>query len=93
MIKPLEDRVVVKRLQSADKTEGGLYIPPTNQKKSDQGEVLAVGPGRMLESGQVAPMSVKVGDIVLFMQFGGQEVEIEGEKLLVLSERELLAVL
>ena len=92
-LKPLGDRIVVKVLTQEEKTRGGIVIPDTAKEKPQEGEVLAIGSGRVLENGQKLPLEVKKGDKVLFSKYGGTEVKIEGEELLILSERNVLAVL
>ena len=90
-LKPLGDRIVVKVLTQEEKTRGGIVIPDTAKEKPQEGEVLAIGSGRVLENGQKLPLEVKKGDKVLFSKYGGTEVKIEGEELLILSERDVLA--
>jgi chaperonin GroES len=90
-IKPLEDRVVVKPLDAEQTTASGLVIPDTAKEKPQEGVVLAVGPGRF-EDGQRLPLDVKEGDVVLYSKYGGTEVKYNGEEYLVLSARDLLAV-
>ncbi len=92
-IKPLDDRVVVQRLEQDDKTPGGIFLPETAKEKPQQGKVVAVGPGKMLDSGERAAMNVKKGDIVVFAKYGGTEVELDGKELIVMRESDLLAVL
>lgn len=92
-IRPLHDRVIVKRLESERKTASGILIPDTAGEKPDQGEVIAVGNGKILEDGSVRPMSVKPGDKVLFGKYAGQTVKVEGEELLVLREEDILGVI
>ena len=92
-IRPLHDRVIVKRLESERKTASGIVIPDTAGEKPDQGEVIAVGNGKILEDGSVRPMSVKPGDKVLFGKYAGQSVKVEGEELLVLREEYILGVI
>ena len=82
-IRPLHDRVIVKRLEEERKTASGIVIPDAATEKPDQGEVIAVGAGKILEDGKVRPMSVKVGERVLFGKYGGQQVKVDGEELLV----------
>jgi chaperonin GroES len=91
-VTPLADRVVVKPLEEAEQMRGGLYIPDTAKEKPQQGEIMAVGPGKY-EDGKLAPMSVKVGDRVLYGKYSGTEVTIEGENVLILRESDVLAVL
>ena len=92
-LKPLGDRIVVKVLTQEEKTRGGIVIPDTAKEKPQEGEVLAIGSGRVLENGQKLPLEVKKGDKILFSKYGGTEVKIEGEDLLILSERDILAIL
>jgi chaperonin GroES len=91
-IRPLYDRVVVRRLEAETRTRGGIVIPDKAAEKPSQGEVLAVGDGALLENGQTRPLAVKVGDRVLFSQYAGSEVKIDGEDLLIVKETEILAV-
>ncbi|GAB5603883.1 MULTISPECIES: co-chaperone GroES [Thermus] len=93
VIKPLGDRVVVKRIEEEPKTKGGIVLPDTAKEKPQKGKVIAVGSGRILENGQKVPLEVKEGDIVVFAKYGGTEIEIDGEEYVILSERDLLAVL
>ena len=93
VIKPLGDRVVVKRIEEEPKTKGGIVLPDTATEKPQKGKVIAVGTGRVLENGQRVPLEVKEGDIVVFAKYGGTEIEIDGEEYVILSERDLLAVL
>lgn len=92
-LKPLNDRVLVKRLESEEKTAGGLYIPDTAKEKPSRGEVVAVGPGKRTDDGKVAPMAVKAGDIVLFNKYAGTEVKLDGVDHLVMREDDILAVI
>lgn len=92
-LRPLHDRVVVKRIEAERKTASGIVIPDTAGEKPDQGEVLAVGQGKILDDGKVRPMAVKVGDKVLFGKYAGQTVKVEGEELLVLREDDIMAVI
>ena len=89
---PLADRVVVRSLEGHEQTRGGLFIPDTAKEKPQEGEILAVGPGRY-DDGKRVPMEVKVGDKVLFGKYSGTEVMIDGESLLILRESDVLAVL
>ena len=93
VIKPLGDRVGVKRIEEEPKTKGGIVLPDTAKEKPQKGKVIAVGTGRVLENGQRVPLEVKEGDIVVFAKYGGTEIEIDGEEYVILSERDLLAVL
>jgi chaperonin GroES len=90
-IKPLEDRIVVKPLEAETTTASGLVIPDTAKEKPQEGEVLAVGPGRW-EEGNRIPLDVSVGDVVLYSKYGGTEVKYGGEEYLILSARDILAV-
>jgi chaperonin GroES len=90
-IKPLGDRVVVKVVEGEEKTKSGILLPDTAKEKPQEGEVVAVGTGRVLDNGQRLPMEVKVGDRVIFSKYAGTEVKIEGEEYLILSERDVLA--
>ena len=91
-LKPLDDRIVVKPSEAEERTASGLVIPDTAQEKPQQGTVLAVGPGRF-DDGVRVPMDVKVGDVVLYSKYGGTEIKHGGEDLLVLSARDILAVI
>jgi len=91
-LEPLEDRVVVKASEGEETTASGLVIPDTAKERPQEGEVIAVGPGRF-EDGQRIPMDVKVGDKVIYSKYGGTEVKIEGEEYLILSARDVLAVI
>ena len=90
-VQPLADRVVVKPLEDAEQMRGGLYIPDTAKEKPQQGEVVAVGPGRF-EEGSRVPMDVKVGDKILYGKYSGTEVTVDGEQYLILRESDVLAV-
>ena len=91
--RPLHDRVAVKRVEEEQKTKGGLIIPDTAKEKPMQGEVLAVGPGARDDKGELVPMSVQVGDRVLFGKWSGTEVKIDDEEVLIMKESDLLGVL
>ncbi len=91
--RPLHDRVVVKRTEDDQKTAGGIIIPDTAKEKPIQGEVLAVGKGAVGENGKVQAMEVKVGDKVLFGKYGGTEVKIDGEELVIMRESDILGIL
>ena len=91
-LKPLEDRIVVRTLEAEQTTASGLVIPDTAKEKPQEGEVLAVGPGRF-EDGQRLPLDIKVGDVVLYSKYGGTEVKYHGEEYLVLSARDVLAII
>ena len=90
---PLEDKIIVKQAQAETQTASGLYIPDNAKEKPQQGEVLAVGPGRRDDKGERIPMDVKVGDKVLYSKYGGTEVHYEGEDYLIVSSRDVLAIL
>lgn len=91
-IRPLHDRVIVKRVQEEEKTAGGLYIPESAKEKPLEGEVIAVGKGKLLEDGQIRPLDVKVEDRVLFSKYAGTEVTFDGQEYLMLREDDILAV-
>ncbi|MEI7669339.1 MAG: co-chaperone GroES [Pseudomonadota bacterium] len=91
-VKPLYDRVLIRRLEQEEKTAGGIIIPDNAKEKPQMGKVLAVGNGLRDDSGKVNPLEVKVGDVVLFAKWGGTEVKIEGEDLLVMKESDLIAI-
>jgi len=91
-VAPLADRVVIKALDEAEQMRGGLYIPGTAKKKAQQGEIIAVGPGRF-EKDKRVPMEIKAGDKVLYGKYSGTEVTIDGEQLLILRESDVLAVI
>jgi chaperonin GroES len=90
--KPLHDRVLVRRVAEEQKTKGGIIIPDTAQEKPSEGEVIAVGPGARSEDGKVAPLDVKVGDRVLFGKYGGTEIKVDGEDMIVLRESDILGI-
>ncbi|GAA0225889.1 co-chaperone GroES [Castellaniella daejeonensis] len=92
-LRPLHDRVIVKRLDNERTTASGIVIPDSAAEKPDQGEVLAVGPGKKTEDGKVIPVDLKVGDKVLFGKYAGQSVKVDGEEVLVIREEEILAVI
>ncbi len=92
-IRPLNDRVVVKRVDEETTSPGGIVLPGTAAEKPSQGQVVAVGPGRTLDNGQIKALGLKVGDLVLFGQYGGQTVKVKGEELLILSESEIFGVI
>jgi chaperonin GroES len=92
-IRPLHDRVVVRRVEEETKTAGGIVLPDSAAEKPSRGEVLAVGPGKVLDNGEVRKLGVKVGDKVIFGQYGGSTVKIDGDELLILSESEIFGVL
>ena len=92
-IRPLHDRLVVKRTQEEEKTKGGIIIPDTAKEKPIEGTVIAVGSGKSLKNGKTVPLDVKAGDKVLFGKYSGTEVKLEGEELVLLREDDVLAVL
>lgn len=92
-IRPLHDRVVVKRVEEETKTAGGIVLPGSAAEKPSEGEVLAVGTGKPLDNGQVRPLEVKVGDKVLFGKYAGTEVKVEGELYTVLREEDIVGIL
>lgn len=92
-IKPLGDRVLIKRLEAEEKTAGGIVLPDTAKEKPKQGRVVALGNGRQLDSGEVAPLQLSEGDTVLFGSFAGTEVTVEGEEYLLMSESDVLAII
>ena len=92
-IKPLGERIVLKVMESEEKTKSGIVLPDTAKEKPQMGKVLAVGSGRVLENGQRVPLEVKVGDKVLFAKYAGTEVKIDGEEYMVLKENDVLAII
>lgn len=92
-VKPIGDRVFVKPLEAEEVTKSGIVIPDTAKEKPQKGKVLAVGSGKVLENGQRIPLEVKEGDIVLFAKYAGTDIKAEGEDFLILSERDILAVI
>lgn len=93
VLKPLEDRIVVQPLEAEQVTASGLVIPDTAKEKPQEGKVLAVGPGRFDDKGSRVPVDVQVGDVVLYSKYGGTEVKYSGEEYLVLSARDVLAII
>jgi len=91
-IRPLKDRILVKRVQEQEMTSGGLYIPQNAKEKPFEGEVIAVGSGRTLDNGELVPLEIKVGDRVLFTNYGGNEVKIDGVEHLIMREEDILGV-
>jgi chaperonin GroES len=91
-LRPLHDRVIVKRLDQETKTASGIVLPEAAAEKPDQGEIIAVGNGKILEDGKVRPLDVKVGDRVLFGKYSGQTVKVSGEELLVMREEDIMAI-
>lgn len=92
-IKPLEDRIIIKQVEAEQTTASGLVIPDSAKEKPQEGEVVAVGPGRIDDNGNRVPLDITVGDIVIYSKYGGTEVKVGGDDYLVLSTRDVLAVL
>ena len=92
-IRPLQDRLIVKRVEEEEKTKGGIIIPDTAKEKPMEGKVTAVGKGKVLEDGKIQPLDVKVGDKVLFGKYAGTEVKIDGEEHLIMREDDILGVI
>ena len=92
-LRPLHDRVVVRRLEEDTKTAGGIIIPDTAQEKPQQGEIIAAGPGARDESGKIVPLDVKKGDKILFGKWSGTEVKLDGKELLIMKESDIMGVL
>ncbi len=90
-LEPLADRLVVKAIQKEEVTKGGIVLPDTAKEKPQEGEVLAVGPGRVSDDGTRIAMDVKVGDIIIYAKYGGTEIKVEGEELIILRESDVLA--
>ena len=90
-LQPMTDRVVIKPIEREDVTKGGIFLPDTAKEKPQEGEVLAVGPGRLSEDGKRIAMDVKVGDIVIYAKYGGTEIKIENDELMILRESDILA--
>jgi len=92
-IRPLQDRIIVKRIEEEEKTKGGIIIPDTAKEKPQEGKVIAVGNGKLTDDGKLHPMDVKKGDKVLFSKYSGTEVNIEGEEHLIIREDDVLGVI
>ena len=90
-LKPSADRVVVKPIEQEEVTKGGIFLPDTAKEKPQEGKVIAVGPGRLSEDGKRVPMDIKVGDIAIYQKYGGFEYKLDGEDVIILSERDILA--
>jgi chaperonin GroES len=90
-LQPLADRVVVRPIEREEQTKTGIYLPDTAKEKPQEGEVIAVGPGRISEDGKVIAMDVKVGDIVIYAKYGGTEIKVDNEDLMILRESDILA--
>ncbi|MCX5809968.1 MAG: co-chaperone GroES [Proteobacteria bacterium] len=91
-IKPLQDRVLIKRIEEEEKTKGGIIIPDAAKEKPQEGKVIAVGDGKMLDSGVKAPLTVKVGDKILFGKYSGTEIKVDGEEHLIMREDDVLGI-
>lgn len=92
-IRPLQDRIIVKRIENDEKTASGLIIPDSAKEKPQQGKVVAVGKGRVLEDGSARPVDVAIGDTVIFGKYSGQEIKVEGEDLLIMKEDDVYGVI
>ncbi len=92
-LRPLQDRIIVKRLEEENKTSGGIYIPDTAKEKPQKGEIIAVGKGKLTEDGKLLPVDVKVGDKVLFGKYAGTEIKIDGIDYLIMREDDILGVI
>ena len=90
-LQPMADRVVVKPMEKEEKTKSGIYLPDTAKEKPQEGEVVAVGPGRLSEDGKRVAMDVKVGDVVLYAKYGGTEIKVDDEEMIILRESDILA--
>ena len=93
ILKPLQDKVIVQKLEPEEKTSGGIVLPDTAKEKPHEGKVIAVGPGLVDDKGQRKPIDVKEGEHILFAKYSGTEVKLDGEEYLILSERDILAVI
>jgi chaperonin GroES len=93
MIRPLQDRILVKRIEEEAKTAGGIFIPDTAKEKPQKGEIVAAGKGKKTEDGKVIPLDVKVGDKVLFGKYAGTEIKVEGQELLIMREDDILGII
>jgi chaperonin GroES len=92
-IRPLHDRVIVRRIEEDQKTKGGIIIPDTAKEKPQMGEVIVAGPGKKTEDGKLVPIDVKKGDKVLFTKYAGSDIKIEGEELLIMREEDILGII
>jgi chaperonin GroES len=92
-IRPLHDRILVKRIEEEEKTKGGIIIPDTAKEKPQEGKVIAVGAGKVLEDGKVRPMDVKAGDRILFSKYAGTDVKVDGDDLIIIREDDVLGIL
>ncbi len=91
-IRPLQDRIIVKRLEEAQQTKGGIFIPDTAKEKPAQGKAIAVGKGKVDNNGKLVPMEVKVNDTVLFSKYGGSEIKIDGDEYLIMGQDDILGI-
>lgn len=91
-LRPLHDRIIVRRLEGEERSAGGIIIPDTAKEKPQQGEVVAVGKGKLLDNGKIVPLLIKQGDRVLFAKWGGTEIKVEGEELLIMREDDILGI-
>ena len=91
-IKPLQDRVIVKRMEEEEKTAGGIIIPDSAKEKPQQGKIMAVGPGKVMDTGTRVEMTVKKGDLVLFGKYSGTEIKIDGDEVLIMREDDILGI-
>ncbi|PIV24998.1 MAG: co-chaperone GroES [Deltaproteobacteria bacterium CG_4_8_14_3_um_filter_45_9] len=92
-IRPLQDRVIVRRLEEEEKTKGGIIIPDTAKEKPQEGKIVAVGKGKTTEEGKLIPLDVKTGDKILFGKYSGTEIKVEGEELLIMREEDILGII
>jgi chaperonin GroES len=92
-VRPLQDRLLVKRIEEEEKTKGGIIIPDTAKEKPQEGRVMAIGPGKTTDDGKLIPLSVKNGDRILFGKYSGTEIELDGEEHLIIREEDVLALL
>lgn len=90
-LQPLGDRVIAKPVEKEEKTKSGIYLPDTAKEKPQEGTIVAVGPGKKTEDGKIIPLDVKVGDTVIYAKYGGTEIKVEGEELIILRESDILA--
>jgi chaperonin GroES len=93
MLKPLSDRIIAKSTGTEEVTKGGIVLPDTAKEKPQEGEVIAVGPGKLLDSGKTVPMDVKVGDTIIFAKYGGTEIKVDGQEYIILRQEDVLAVI
>jgi chaperonin GroES len=92
-LRPLNDKIIVKRLKAESKTKGGIVLPDTAKEKPKEGKVVALGKGRMLENGKRVPFQVKAGDKIIFTSYAGSEIKIDGEEMMIMSEEDVLAII